>query len=209
MAVIEREPSQSVFTYEDYMREVDAGIEDPCEYVDGVRVPMTAPDSPHQRFSRRLSTLIDTYIDQHGGDGGAAPLDLMISQEPLKVREPDLYYASEATLDRYGEFPETGSIPFPVDLVIEILSPSERRGNIDGKLHDYASIGVAECWIVNPDAQNVTILTLVDDVYHKTNVFSKGEILVSATLPGLELEIDRLFAPRKPRLSRLDAEAQP
>jgi Uma2 family endonuclease len=197
MAVLELEREQKLITYEDYMREVAEGIEDPCEIVDGVRQPMTAPNHPHQRFSRRLTVLIESYMERFGGEGDAAPTDLMIRENPLTVREPDLFYATEATLQKYGELPETGSIKFPVDLVIEILSPSERRKDIEGKLRDYAFIGVRECWVVSPEAQNVTVLTLHDGSYRKANVFITGERLASATLPGLEFDIDWLFAPRK------------
>jgi Uma2 family endonuclease len=197
MAVIEQELTRKIISYEDYMREVDAGVEDPCEIVDGVRIAMTAPNVRHQRISLNLIAILKSYVDEHGGEALPAPCDLFIRDNPLNVREPDILYASEATLETYGEFPETGPIKFPVDLVIEIISPTERRRDFDDKLHDYASIGVCECWIVSPEAQDVTILTLVDGVYRKFNVFSTGENLASTTLPHLELDIDKLFAPRK------------
>ena len=43
------------------------------------------------------------------------------------------------------------------DLVIEILSPSNSRADIEGKLADYARIGVRQCCLISPEARSVEV----------------------------------------------------
>ncbi|MGO8672030.1 MAG: hypothetical protein ACLQVD_11765 [Capsulimonadaceae bacterium] len=73
-------------------------------------------------------------------------------------------------------------------------------------MRDDASSGVGECWIVSPEAQGVTVLTRDNGVFRKVDVFIMGERLVSATRPGLELDINKLFALRKKRQIQQETE---
>ena len=43
------------------------------------------------------------------------------------------------------------------DLVIEVLSPSTRRKDMTLKLHKYASRGVREYWIIDPDKKQIIV----------------------------------------------------
>ena len=45
------------------------------------------------------------------------------------------------------------------DLVIEVLSPGTRRFDRQQKLAAYGRNGVREAWLVDPDAETVTIFT--------------------------------------------------
>jgi Uma2 family endonuclease len=53
----------------------------------------------------------------------------------------------------------------PVDLAIEVLSPSTSRRDRIEKLALYAQHGVAEFWIVDADARVLDFLTLRDGAY--------------------------------------------
>jgi Uma2 family endonuclease len=44
--------------------------------------------------------------------------------------------------------------------VVEILSQSNSRADIESKLADYARIGVRECWLVAPQGRTVEVLEL-------------------------------------------------
>ena len=46
------------------------------------------------------------------------------------------------------------------DLVVEVLSPSNTRRDIQARLDDYRQVGALEFWLVSPDAKTVEVLRL-------------------------------------------------
>jgi len=80
----------------------------------------------------------------------------------------------------------------PPQLVVEVVSlyrnPNDdnyRRDYID-KLLQYEQLGIPEYWIIDPQAQVVTILILVNGKYQVTQ-FTGSQQIVSQIFPKLEL----------------------
>jgi Uma2 family endonuclease len=81
--------------------------------------------------------------------------------------------------------------------VIEILSPSSRRQDEIVKRDLYERAGIAEYWIVDPDAESVKIFRRGEE-----NTFQRpllvvrhlGDGLTTPLLPGLELPLADVFA---------------
>ena len=65
------------------------------------------------------------------------------------------------------------------DLVIEVLSPSNRGHDLLTKRALYARAGVREYWIVDPEARTIEILALDRDALHLVGVSSGDESPVS------------------------------
>jgi Uma2 family endonuclease len=80
------------------------------------------------------------------------------------------------------------------ELIVEVLSDSDRRKVVQAKLTDYRRIGVLEAWLVDPDAEIVTVLRLRPDGDETVGVFSKGGTIRSEVLPKLRLTVDKVFA---------------
>jgi Uma2 family endonuclease len=72
----------------------------------------------------------------------------------------------------------------PPDLLIEVLSPSNRGHDLLTKRALYARAGVREYWIVDPDARTVEILALDRDAFH-----------LAASVPGHETPVSPLVGP--------------
>ena len=68
---------------------------------------------------------------------------LIIRRAPLTSRVPDLAVFEKSTIVE-----KDGYIHSAPQLVVEVLSPSERAESIEEKLADYASLGVPEAWVV-------------------------------------------------------------
>ncbi len=64
----------------------------------------------------------------------------------------------------------------PPELLIEVLSPSQRRPDLDELLHDYESIQTPEVWLVHEDLRAVRRLVLVDGKLRETERVSRGTI---------------------------------
>ena len=76
--------------------------------------------------------------------------------------------------------------------MVEVLSPSNTRRDIEGKLADYRAIGVRECWLVSPEAETVEVLDLSAEEVATTAIFGvdgtlRSEILDDFTLPLREI----------------------
>ena len=78
------------------------------------------------------------------------------------MRQPDLLFVSKERADLLGERIEGGP-----DLVVEIISPSNTWTDIEGRLADYASIDVRECWLVYPQIRAAEVLRLDDGEWRR------------------------------------------
>jgi len=83
------------------------------------------------------------------------------------------------------------------DLVVEVLSPSNRRYDEVTKRRLYERTAVTEYWLVDSDAGTVKVYRRAEELrFERARLFSAqdGEALASALLPGLELPLRPLFA---------------
>ena len=70
-----------------------------------------------------------------------------------------------------------------------------RRDYDRSKLRAYASAGVKECWLVlGPEKQIVVHRQPQGGQFAERAVHGSGGTLTSAAVPGLAVELDRLFA---------------
>ena len=125
----------------------------PQELIDGVRHVADAPFVSHQRVVLKLAMALQAYADRTGGEVLVAPVDVILDDRRPLVLQPDLLYLTPARLslahDRVHGAP---------DLVIEVLSPRVRIGDLDQKVHWYAEYGVREIWLYNQISRVLHIL---------------------------------------------------
>jgi Uma2 family endonuclease len=72
------------------------------------------------------------------------------------VLSPDVSFVSNARLKEIMVSPEKFLQGAP-DLVVEVLSPGDRRKIIEGKIEKYFQHGARLAWIVDPKKQKVTV----------------------------------------------------
>jgi Uma2 family endonuclease len=77
----------------------------------------------------------------------------------------------------------------PPQLVVEVVSPGSigRDRDYISKRAQYAARGIPEYWIVDPQEQMVAVLRLESDEYVEVGMFQGEQMLVSPTLPQLNL----------------------
>jgi Uma2 family endonuclease len=86
------------------------------------------------------------------------------------------------------------------DIVIEITSPSSQRMDRIRKSATYATFGVPEYWIVDPETETILVQVLVDGRY-QPSVGGDGSVR-SVQLPDLVLDPSDVFAqPQRPENS--------
>ena len=175
-------------TYQEYLDGPE--IRARYDIVDGEMIMAPSPKRAHQtilgRHLRRGSRQFAT--ENELGDVYFAPLDVVVQEAPLRVRQPDLIFVSNENSGILGDFIHGGP-----DLVVEVLSPGNSRSEIESKLSDYAQIGVRECWLISPEARTAEVLQLDDGQWSRLFIRGVGDNLESAVLSGFSMPVSQIF----------------
>lgn len=169
-----------------------------CEVVDGVLVMPPSPFGEHYWVSSVFFKKLATFLEEHElGFVFHSPVDVLIQREPLRVRQPDILVVN-AELTNITCPADLVGLPYlehPPLLVVEVLSPSNTRRDIEQRLADYRSIGVPECWLASFPSRSVEVLRLTPADAVSVATYGMGDTLRSEVLPGFELPIDDIFGP--------------
>lgn len=173
-------------TYDDYAQIPDDGRRH--EIIDGEHFVNAAPNVWHQRTLLRLLMSITSFVEARDlGEVFCSPIDVYFSEH--NVVQPDVLFIGKDTGRADGPF-----VQMTPDLVVEILSTSNRRHDEVRKLRLYDEFNVREYWIVDPPAKIVNVyrrqnagLTLVEKV-------EAGGTVTTPLLPAYTMRVQRLFA---------------
>ncbi|MEN9933778.1 MAG: hypothetical protein RLZZ387_357 [Chloroflexota bacterium] len=152
------------------------------ELTDGYIEELAVPTDKHQAIADFLFSLLKLFVGR-AGKVRYAPLRLRV--RPRKFREPDIMLLRDASDPRRGNEFWTGA-----DLVVEVVSPDNPDRDLVEKRLDYAEGRIPEYWIVDPQAEAITVLRLEGDAYEEHGVFRRGEAATSALLPGFSVSVD-------------------
>lgn len=160
------------------------------EYSDGWIEVLPMPTTSHQRTIAFLYAAFLAFTTP-GGLGEVLFAGIRVRIRTGKYREPDLVLMLTEHAHRVGEDYWDGA-----DLVVEVVSPSNRRHDLEVKRHEYAEAGIPEYWLVDPQQVEIVVLTLRDGAYHEHGRFRPGDIATSALLPGFEVDVAAALAAR-------------
>ena len=166
------------------------------EIVDGVLIMPPAPTPDHQWIMMEIAVRLREFVDERDlGVVLTAPVDLLVQREPLRTRQPDILYLSAQRSGIRGRAELRGLqfLEIPPDLVVEVLSPSNTRRDLEDKLEDYRKVGVLECWLVSPEAETIEVLSFSDEGTRVIDVFSIDGSLQSPVLPEFTLDLREVF----------------
>ncbi len=176
-------------TYEDYL---NIPGDDRYELIDGELILVGSPNEAHQNTDASLGARMYFFVeDRDLGRVYHAPFDVLLTDPDgsVNVVQPDLIFVSK---EREGII-TPANIQGAPDLLVEILSPSTRRLDMTAKLELYARHGVREYWIADPVARTVAVMLLRDGEYETVGKYGVKDTLVSPTLQGLSVSLDRIF----------------
>jgi Uma2 family endonuclease len=180
-------PSQGQWTYKDYAALPDDGNR--YEVLQGVLYMAPSPETWHQRASTLISYYLVAAVQMAGlGEVYTAPLDVMLNAK--NTVQPDVLVVLKEHLDRVTK---AGIVGAP-DLVVEVASPSTARVDLHEKFIAYASAGVPEYWIVNPDARTVEVFMLKRGVYSSLGAYYGPAVLPSRVVPSLNVKVEQFFS---------------
>lgn len=186
-------PVAKLLTYEAYMAEEENNLR--YDIIDGERIFMPGATDEHQDVVFNIAAPFNRYATEtRRGRMRQAPRDVLITRIPLHTRQPDVYFISA---ERNAQNP-TRRDPAPLDLapelIVEVVSDSERDRILYAKIADYCAVGVREGWVVRPVPQTVEVLRLSVDGYESVRIYGAGETVQSITFPDLFVAVDAVFA---------------
>ncbi len=178
------QPRRLRFTVDDYYKMIELGMLDnyeKAEIIDGELIKkMTIGDrhafivdSLNRFFSKNVSDDIMVRIQN--------PLRLTDYDEP----EPDIVLTDLTKYDGKRH-------PRPAETILVVeVSDSTLKYDRDIKLPLYAAAEIPEVWIVNLQNDIIEIHQQPSiGIYQLTKIFKRGEVVKSALLPGMALEVD-------------------
>lgn len=184
------------FTYGDYREWVG---EERWELLDGQAYAMSpAPSRRHQQITGRLFSRIEVFLRDRPCEVYTAPFDVRLpaadeADEAIEtVVQPDV-----AVICDPDKLDDAGCRGAP-DWIIEVLSAHTAARDRVYKRDLYASRGVREYWIVDPDAGSVSVFRASAGgslSFSEPRTLERGDILSSSVLPELRIDGPAIFAP--------------
>ncbi len=191
------------YTYREYCSWPD---DERWELIDGVAYNMSpAPSRRHQEVSFELSGLIREYLKGKECKAYAAPFDVMLPVFPVEneneidtIVQPDISVICDLL-----KIIEKGCLGAP-DLIVEILSPSTSKKDLNEKFGLYEKHGVKEYWVVDPGNKYIRVFHLLMDdkkigkyddgtLIPPADWREKNNIAESVVLDGFQVDIKELF----------------
>ncbi|MCG9890977.1 MAG: Uma2 family endonuclease [Thermosynechococcaceae cyanobacterium MS004] len=175
------------------------------ELHDGVVVEMQ-PTGPHEQVVGLLNRKLNVLIDRENLAYFIPNTALVQPLDSANGYKPDVLMIDAAALglEPFWERESVITLASSVKLLVEVVS-TNWPDDYARKFEDYEAMGIAEYWIVDykglggrryigsPKQSTITICSLVDGVY-ETQLFRRGDVLISPGFPSLMLTADEVFS---------------
>jgi Uma2 family endonuclease len=135
-----------------------------------------------------IGALLYVFVRQHDlGEVGGADWGARLFANPDTVRVPDVAFVRKERL-RDGKLPRRFQDGAP-DLVVEVLSPSDRYRRTARKVAEYLRAGASLVWIIDPDERSAVVHRADGsmDEYGADGVLDGGDLLPGFTLNLAEI----------------------
>jgi len=178
-----------LLTYEEWLKLPEAeGIE---EVVNGEIRRMPPNKWNHARIVEQLARQLRAHLDPDAIYVVTSVFGLVVRREPLTTRVPDLAVFVVARMVE-----QDGYVHSAPELVVEVLSPANTRGERAEKLGDYESLGVPEVWVLSPEAETLEVLQLREGRLTTTALLKEGHI-APLRFPEVSIDIAAIWPARK------------
>ena len=125
------------------------------ELIKGELRTMAPPGDEHGAFTANITILIGQYIQENDLGRVYAETGFQLERDPDTVLAPDFAFVKKERLSSLLK-----GYPFGApELVVEVLSPGDRKGRVEEKTSRWLGSGASVVWLVNPKNRNIEIRT--------------------------------------------------
>jgi Uma2 family endonuclease len=184
VVAIENKPVGKVWTDQEIMSLPDNGYS--YEVVNGELVMSPKNNPQHGRTCIKISTRMETFAEarQLGWVFDSNTGFWMVNRN---LRAPDVSFVATARLPKDSG---QGFFEGAPDLIVEVLSPTNRRREMDDRLRDFFESGTKLAWIINVDQQFAEVCHSLSD----RKIVGPGGVLDGEdVLPGFKLPLAEVF----------------
>lgn len=143
----------------------------------------------HGIIASKIGRIIGNFVDENDlGVVVAAETGFKIFQNPDTVRAPDSAFIGKEKLAKHGITEKF--FPDAPDLAVEVVSPSDKKKDIEEKIQDYLAAGVKLIWTIYPQKQIVVVhrQSKVVSILFETDEFEGEDVL-----PNFHFPLEKLF----------------
>jgi Uma2 family endonuclease len=159
------------------------------ELVRGVLIVREPAGYRHGQVAARLAAALVNYVDANQlGAIFAAETGFTLFRDPDTVRAPDVAFIRR---ERLPDPPPAGFAQLAPDLVVEVLSPDDRPGEVLAKVADWLSAGCRLVWVVDPVRRTARVYRADGS----ESVCGENDLLDGEdVVPGCGIPLAELFA---------------
>ena len=160
------------------------------ELAGGELVRMTPTGAEHGAVTARLGQILTEHVvARRAGVCCGAETGFILRRGPDAVRAPDAAFVAGERIPKTGV--PRSYWPFAPDLAVEVVSPSDRLGDVRAKAGEYLGAGTRLVWIVEPAARVVH----VHRPRREARAIGIGGVLTGEdVLPEFRCAVRRLFS---------------
>jgi Uma2 family endonuclease len=144
------------------------------EYVDGRIVERNVGEVDHSDVQSAIASYLRALHSKRVWAGVA----VRIQVNKTRFSIPDVTVVA-------GSKPDEPIIRKPPILVVEVLSPDDRAGDLEEKINDYLAFGVPYIWVINPGTRRAYV--------HTPDGSREAKHVLRAESAGIELPLAAIF----------------
>ncbi|MCC6931013.1 MAG: Uma2 family endonuclease [Gemmatimonadaceae bacterium] len=158
------------------------------ELVRGRLVVHEPPSTLHGIIAAKLLYSIAHFVYGHDlGAVAAQDTGFHIFANPDTVRAPDVAFIRK---ERLADVPSRGYAKVAPDLVIEIVSPNDRPGELLAKVGDWLQAGTLLAWVIDPKRRAAFVYRADGSI---SFVGEQGALEGEDVLPGWRCALEELL----------------
>ena len=162
----------TLVSVEEYLH---SSYEPDCDYVDGELVERNVGERDHGNLQLHIAAY---YLARRRKWGVYPFIEQRVKISPTRYRVPDICLTSG--------WPGEQIFTNPPFVVIEVLSPEDRKSRMQARIDDYLSIGVRYIWVIDPKTRRVDVITAGGSYEEKTGILRTQD-------PDTELPLGEIY----------------
>lgn len=179
-----------IYSFAEYLQ-YENGTDNKYELVKGKLKLMPTASGFHALILHFIFKILEQEIGRIKQEWKVMPGNVGVRTAHDKSRIPDLVILSASQCQEIRQM-TTAVLDSPPLLVVEIVSPGNADDDYRYKRSEYAVREIPEYWIIDPEAQKISILALVSGFYEVTE-FTGEQSLKSLLFPELKLTVQQIF----------------
>jgi len=159
------------------------------ELIEGELVEMSPTSNEHGFIELNVAYLIRTYLKQNPtGRAGVGEVGFRTRKDDKTVRAADAYFISYERLPKGSS--TQGFSDIAPEVVIEVISPSDRTGDIADKTQEWLDFGVLMVWNIYPRQKSIHIF---QPDQKPLVLFEDDRVDGGKILPDFSMKVSELF----------------